>query len=114
MKIRIFVINAVYQIPLLLIFYLTISCEKLPDDLKDTSTTGKWSTFNTSTGLTGNQVRGTFCDSKGDMWFAVSSNGAAKYSKGTEMNLDFIVARFWTMNGKSGITLSMESSDKDD
>ena len=38
----------------------------------------------------------------------------AKYSKGTEMNLDFIVARFWTMNGKSGITLSMESSDKDD
>ncbi len=83
MKLRICATEVVYQIPLLLIFSLTISCEKLPDDLKDTATTGKWSTFNTSTGLTGNQVRGTFCDSKGDMWFAVSSNGAARYSKGT-------------------------------
>lgn len=59
------------------------SCEKTPEDLKDPAETDKWSLYNTSTGLPGNQVRGTFCDSRDDIWFAVSSNGAAKYSNGT-------------------------------
>jgi ligand-binding sensor domain-containing protein len=86
---------------------LSLACEKLPDDLKDPSTADKWTVFNTSTGLPGNQVRGTYCDKKGNMWFAVSSNGAAKYSKGT-----------WTYYNTSnsgilsnGITCVSEDSD---
>jgi ligand-binding sensor domain-containing protein len=59
------------------------ACEKLPEDLKDPALPGKWTLYNTGTGLPGNQVRGTFCDSKGDMWFAVSGNGAAKFTNGT-------------------------------
>lgn len=62
---------------------LLTSCEKPPDDLKNPSLAGKWTTYNTATGLPGNQVRGTFCDSKGNMWFAVSSNGAAKFANGS-------------------------------
>lgn len=64
------------------IFLIISSCEKIDEDLKDPSETGKWTLYNTSTGLTGNQVRDVFCDSKNNMWFAVSSNGAAKYSNG--------------------------------
>jgi ligand-binding sensor domain-containing protein len=66
---------------LLLVFILFItSCEKPPEDLKNPQGSDKWTLFNTSTGLSGNQVRGTFCDSKGNMWFAVSGYGAAKYA----------------------------------
>jgi len=67
---------------LILIVIIISSCEKVDEDLKDPSSTGKWTTFNTSTGLPANQVRGTFCDSKGNMWFAVSANGAAKFAGG--------------------------------
>lgn len=83
MKIRICVIKNKSLIIILLLLCLFVSCEKLPDNLKDQSAAGKWTVYSTSTGLPGNQVRGTFCDSKGNMWFAVSSNGAAKYSSGT-------------------------------
>ena len=62
---------------------LLSSCEKVPDDLKNPAEAGKWTVFKTTTGLPGNQVRGTFCDSNGNMWFAISSNGAAKYAKGS-------------------------------
>ncbi len=67
----------------LLVFILLISCEKIPDELKDPSLTDEWTLFSTSTGLPANQVRGTFCDSKGNMWFAVSGQGAAKFANGT-------------------------------
>ena len=67
---------------LLFIAALAPSCEKPPDNLKAPSDAGKWTVYNTTTGLPGNQVRGTLCDSKGNMWFAVSSNGAAKYYNG--------------------------------
>jgi ligand-binding sensor domain-containing protein len=65
------------------IVVLNISCEKIDEDLKDPSLANKWTVFNTSNGLSGNQVRGILCDSKGNMWFAVSSNGAAKLSNNT-------------------------------
>ena len=67
----------------LIAFFIAVSCEKLPDNLKDPSATDKWTVYNSSTGLPGNQVRGVFCDSKSNMWFAVSSKGVAKYSNGT-------------------------------
>jgi len=67
-----------------LLLLLVTSCEKVnEDELKDPSETGKWTTFSTSTGLPGNQVRSVFCDSKDNMWFAVTGNGAAKYANGT-------------------------------
>ncbi len=86
---------------------LISSCEKPPDDLIDPSTTGKWTVYNTTNGLPGNQVRGTFCDSKGNMWFAVSSNGAAKYAQGSW-------TYFKTSNSgilSNGITCIEEDSD---
>ncbi len=60
--------------------FVIFSCEKMPDNLKDSTATDKWSLFNTTTGLPSNQVRGTFCDSKDNMWFAVTGNGVAKYA----------------------------------
>jgi ligand-binding sensor domain-containing protein len=59
------------------------ACEKIDEGLKDPSEAGKWTVYNTSTGLSGNQVRGLLCDSKDNMWFAISSNGAAKFSNNT-------------------------------
>ncbi len=77
------ILNCLPKVGLLLFFAIMISsCEKIDEDLMDPAEAGKWALYNTSTGLTGNQVRGAFCDSKGNMWFAVSSNGAAKYSNG--------------------------------
>jgi ligand-binding sensor domain-containing protein len=67
----------------LVLSFSIYSCEKIDEELKDPSEAGKWTLYNTSTGLPGNQVRGSFCDSKGDMWFAVSGQGAAKYANGT-------------------------------
>lgn len=66
-----------------LMLWISSSCEKPPDDLKEPESAGKWTQYNTSTGLPGNQVRGTFCDSKNNMWFAVSGQGVAKYAKGS-------------------------------
>jgi len=60
------------KIPIIAILIFLVSCEKIEKDLKDPAESDKWTLYNTATGLTGNQVRGTFCDSKGDMWFAVS------------------------------------------
>lgn len=65
------------------IAFIINACEKVDEDLKDPSLADKWTLFNTSTGLSGNQIRGILCDSKDNMWFAVSSNGAAKFSNGT-------------------------------
>jgi ligand-binding sensor domain-containing protein len=56
------------------------SCEKTDENLKDPSSADKWTLFNTTTGLPGNQVRGIKTDSKNNIWFAISSNGAAKFS----------------------------------
>jgi len=75
-------LNNTYRLILFLLVTLT-ACEKAPDDLKDPATTDKWTLYNTGTGLPGNQVRGTFCDSKGNMWFAVTYNGAAKFADNT-------------------------------
>jgi ligand-binding sensor domain-containing protein len=61
---------------------LISSCEKTEEELKDATKAGKWTSYNTTTGLPGNQVRGTFCDSKGNMWFAIYGYGAAKFSNG--------------------------------
>lgn len=67
-----------------LLLLIVTSCEKVNEaELKDPSETGQWTTFSTSTGLPGNQVRSIFCDSRDNMWFAVSSYGAAKFSDGT-------------------------------
>jgi ligand-binding sensor domain-containing protein len=63
-----------------IILYLTNACEKTAYDLIDPGKTDKWTLFSTSTGLPGNQIRGIKGDSKGNMWFAVSSKGVAKYS----------------------------------
>ena len=68
---------------IIFLFFLVTSCEKPGDDLKDPTDADKWVLFNTKNGLPGNQVRGIFCDSKDNMWFAISSNGAAKFSNGS-------------------------------
>ncbi|MCX6254015.1 MAG: hypothetical protein NTV31_05990 [Bacteroidia bacterium] len=65
---------------MLVILIFTNACEKEVEDLKDPASADKWTLFNTTTGLPGNQVRGIKTDSKNNIWFAVSSHGAAKYS----------------------------------
>jgi len=76
------------KVAILIIYAFTLSfiinsCEKIDEELKDPALAGKWALFNTNTGLPGNQVRGTFCDSKDNMWFAVSGQGVAKFANGT-------------------------------
>jgi len=68
---------------ILVILIFTNACEKVAEDLKDPASADTWTIYNTTTGLPGNQVRGIKQDSKNNMWFAISSYGAAKYSNKT-------------------------------
>jgi len=77
--------NAKFYLRFAILFLLMTgftSCVKEPDDLQDPSVAGKWELFNTSTGLPGNQVKGIIHDSRNIIWFAISSNGAAKIEDG--------------------------------
>lgn len=78
---KIWRINSFWKIAVILAFLIfTSACEKAADDLKDTESADSWTLFNTSTGLPANQIRGIKGDSKNNIWFAISSNGAAKFS----------------------------------
>ena len=67
----------------LLLFTIMTSCEKNKYDLLDPSSTGKWTLFNTTTGLPGNFVGDIIRDGNNDLWFTFFGYGAAKYSNGT-------------------------------
>jgi ligand-binding sensor domain-containing protein len=67
--------------PWILFFFIFASaCENTDYDLLDPVSAGKWTYFNTKTGLPGDQVRDIKLDSKNNIWFTFSGNGAATYS----------------------------------
>jgi len=78
---KILIANLCRQIVFVLVILIfTSACEKLPEDLKDPASADSWTLYNTNNGLPGNQVRGIKMDTKNNMWFAISSHGAAKYN----------------------------------
>jgi ligand-binding sensor domain-containing protein len=59
------------------------ACERNDYELLDPASAGKWTFFDTSDGLPGNQVTDIQLDSRNNIWFTFPGQGTAKFSEGT-------------------------------
>lgn len=78
--------NFVALAGLLISLIVFSSCNRPDYELLDPETAGVWTLFDTEDGLPGNSVSDINRDSKDNLWFTFSGQGAAMYSEGIWIN----------------------------